>query len=1847
MPGERERKFTEDFIQKWAKTSEKKEEVEEVFECPLCDTMVPADADVCPNCGAEFAEDESEEIIEQFECPLCGTMVDSDATSCPSCSAEFVDEVEEEGTPEPVTAPAGVAAATATDDLLDELADILGLEETVPEKKPAAPAPPKRPAPPFKAKAPPARRPPPAPPRRTPPVPAKAPPKPKIPEPPKKAPPKREPAKAPPARRERTPARAPPAAKRGLSLKTGLTNGSGLGKRRGLTNGLAKGKGLTNGLGRTNGLTNGLGRTNGLTNGLGRTNGLTNGLGRTNGLTNGLGRTNGLTNGLGRTNGLTNGLGRTNGLTNGLGRTNGLTNGLGRTNGLTNGLGRTNGLTNGLGRTNGITNGLGRTNGITNGLSRLRTGLTNGNGLTNGLGSRRAILRGRDRAKFLIIPLVAVALLSVSMLAGLTHVPTAEEAVFVIDGDMDEWDNVTAHASDPSVLPMNQNVDIIETKMAVEGSRFLFYVQVRGNILQGQSPYGDAGDTVQVFIDTDDDPDTGFPVGSIGADALVNVAGIAGSVKGSKAYLYHEGAGNDYDGWLDTGPVTAIANGTDMEMSVLGLYIGLEPDDNYAAVFRASSWDSSHDLSDYPISTAGGAIEITQQGITNGLLSAANTNIMKITATGKHGNVTLTGLTLTRSGTAQVSSVTVTGTGIAASAGFVGDRASLVLPEIVLAPGESIEMYVSVPLDQADQGKSVGVSIEEPGHVIVSGGVVSLKTVSPAPGYSDMAYVLDVPSNITIDGAFDDWDGKPATTEPNEIASATPQAAGIDISRYAVNRSGDKLSMMMEVSGNVLGGTGVTFIDIPIFKPPPAPSSGSTGPSTPSNPDSDGDGTPDSLEPGYEHDFDNDGLQDSVDPDDDGDGLMDTMDYWKGGIYLGDVDLPIQPGNDTARMYIDVNSTTGTGYPVQGLGADYMLYVTGDDGKVLDSALYAFNYSGWERIASVEAACDYHMLETQAGLDALGHPNNVSVAFHMENWNGKVEDLSGPGNMTFTRAADPLASVMSPGLDSRGGQKAVEKEPGTRGNLDELNSGTGQTAGDRFGWNVSAAGDLNNDGYDDVVVGAPKGNGIYDNIVRDTGASSSSVPFNTAYNAYRVQALFEQSVIAQAGTISKIYLEKSTGNTGTFENLTIKICHTSLVPTTLSGTWVTNYDGNTPVEVFNGTVTAPASTGWWEFDVQDLFTYDNSDNLLLDISWNGSSGSSCNVYTTDFGAGNYHRVYRNDYNGETTGTRNSYGYNLRLGVIPSDAEASTRDNGTAYVYFGWPGFNVSDIDAGNANVTIFGNASDGHLGWDVASLGNVNGDAYDDIIIGQPDDGPGYAHVFYGKATSSWASSYSSDDADVTISGEAANDRFGAAVSGAGDYDNANNDDIIVGAHDADGGNGSAYIFYGDGSIPTSAGSADVVLRGRYSNSEFGFSVSDAGNADATGGDEVVVGTPGKDRAYVFYSPEEKNATEEQSVYGTVSPATNGYQNTQSSNDGYETITEELVPGSAVIWSDDFETDKGWTGYGGTGEWERDVPGGLGGSSGRADPTADHSPDGTYCIGNDLTGLGTNLGDYEDTSSTIYWLTSPAIDLTGYTYIHLRFWRWLNVERSNAFTYDTAYIEVQNSVSGWQRVWDNDDMYCVDGKWSQVIYNVSTYADNQASFQVRFGIEGDNAVYLSGWNIDDLELVTGSMVTYDYSSGYDTDKWSFYKASELSNPPGSGPDITSETSFNLGTITASDNSRAQLTITNLYYGLFHFNITINEDPADIASLHIEWEGYGSQYVCNLYVWNFGTSSWEAISTNNLNAADTAMPDSITSGISNYIQNGFMLSLHGLRQGDQLRRGPAHNQRPGAQVEPHS
>jgi len=182
----------------------------------------------------------------------------------------------------------------------------------------------------------------------------------------------------------------------------------------------------------------------------------------------------------------------------------------------------------------------------------------------------------------------------------------------------------------------------------------------------------------------------------------------------------------------------------------------------------------------------------------------------------------------------------------------------------------------------------------------------------------------------------------------------------------------------------------------------------------------------------------------------------------------------------------------------------------------------------------------------------------------------------------------------------------------------------------------------------------------------------------------------------------------------------------------------------------------------------------------------------------------------------------------------------------------------------------------------------------------------GRAYIFYGKA--SWSSSYSASSADVKIDGENNGDQFGSSVSRAGNVDGSNYNDTIVGAPTYNSvGNmifydiGRAYVFYGDGSIPTSAGSADKTYTGGNVADMFGFSVSYAGDVDNDGKDEVIIGAPYNDdsgtnagEAYIYYGGD-------QYVYVDSKTETYGYtsnfNNAKSASDSgaYSTLTEESV----------------------------------------------------------------------------------------------------------------------------------------------------------------------------------------------------------------------------------------------------------------------------------------------------------------------------------------------------------------
>jgi hypothetical protein len=176
-----------------------------------------------------------------------------------------------------------------------------------------------------------------------------------------------------------------------------------------------------------------------------------------------------------------------------------------------------------------------------------------------------------------------------------------------------------------------------------------------------------------------------------------------------------------------------------------------------------------------------------------------------------------------------------------------------------------------------------------------------------------------------------------------------------------------------------------------------------------------------------------------------------------------------------------------------------------------------------------------------------------------------------------------------------------------------------------------------------------------------------------------------------------------------------------------------------------------------------------------------------------------------------------------------------------------------------------------------------------------------------------------------------------------------------------------------------------------------------------------------------------------------------------------------------TIFRDDYETDKGWEL---TGEWEIDIPQGLGGSYGFPGPSNPFI--GNRILGTDLTGQGDFHGDYEPgLDSLAYQAISPEFDCFYYTNVVLSFNEWLNIEFSDR-------IFIHTSIDGgstWNRVWQNTNFFSATdwGNRSLPIPGVN----RKEKVKIRFSLgPTDNNYNYSGWNIDNL-VVTGTYVTRD------------------------------------------------------------------------------------------------------------------------------------------------------------------
>jgi len=431
---------------------------------------------------------------------------------------------------------------------------------------------------------------------------------------------------------------------------------------------------------------------------------------------------------------------------------------------------------------------------------------------------------------------------------------------------------------------------------------------------------------------------------------------------------------------------------------------------------------------------------------------------------------------------------------------------------------------------------------------------------------------------------------------------------------------------------------------------------------------------------------------------------------------------------------------------------------------------------------------------------------------------------------------------------------------------------TGETTTSVFGRSVSAAGDVNGDGYSDVIAGA-------DGYASNTGRAYIFFGESSMNNTADVTLTGESTVNYFGASVSvgdvngDGYSDVIVGASGYNSNtgrvyLYDYFMKNEIIPdVTMTGEATGNYFGNSVSTAgdVNGDGYADVIVG--------ANAYSSSTGRAYIYFGGATMNNVADVTMTGEGINNYFAT-----SVSTAGDVNGDGYS----DVIVGAHGYFSSTGRAYIYFG--GTSMNNI----ADVTMTGEAINNIFGVSVSTAGDVNGDGYADVIVGA------YVYSsFTGRAYIYFGGSAMNNIADVTMTGEAVNNYFGASVSTAGDVNGDGYADVIVGAEGYASNTGRAYIFFGGSAMNNVA---DVTMTGQATSNYFGFSVSTAGDVNGDGYADVIVGAYGYSsytgRAYIFFGGLSMNNVADVTMTGEATGNSFGAVSTAGdvNGDGYADI---------------------------------------------------------------------------------------------------------------------------------------------------------------------------------------------------------------------------------------------------------------------------------------------------------------------------------------------------------------------
>jgi len=397
-------------------------------------------------------------------------------------------------------------------------------------------------------------------------------------------------------------------------------------------------------------------------------------------------------------------------------------------------------------------------------------------------------------------------------------------------------------------------------------------------------------------------------------------------------------------------------------------------------------------------------------------------------------------------------------------------------------------------------------------------------------------------------------------------------------------------------------------------------------------------------------------------------------------------------------------------------------------------------------------------------------------------------DVNGDGYDDVIVGAYGIDGYSGKAFVYHGGSTGLSTTPSWVGVIDDPDS--------QFGQAVASAGDVNGDGYDDVIVGAPYLDAGQDSegrvYVYHGGPSGLSSTPAWVKESNLTLTLFGYSVQGAGDTDGDGYGDVLIG----------------------SPAYSDGQSNEGRVQLFRGSATGLRTTHSWAIESNQAVAY-----MGYSVSTAG------------------------DFNGDGFA-------DVIIGAPEYDSP--TQDEGVAFVHLGSP----AGPDLMFA-LSAESNKEEGQVGLSVMTAGDVNGDGFSDCLVGSPyfvdGESHGLARVYHGQGASISPTPRLSNIAGT------AGDAFGQAVAPAGDVNGDGYGDFIIGSPGYSNGQsdeGAAFVYHSE---PDDA-SIGATLESGQTGAGLGTSVDCAGDVNGDGYDDVIVGAPLYDngqseegRAFVYH----------------------------------------------------------------------------------------------------------------------------------------------------------------------------------------------------------------------------------------------------------------------------------------------------------------------------------------------------------------------------------------------------------